>query len=155
MRLIIIFISILLVNTCYSQIKYNRLDSTYLFTYTQLNSVYTPLNTLKLKTENLESQIGLYFDIVYEQTAKINKLEKRDSAFSKELEITNDMNEILKSKVNDLIEINQAKDQIIMIKENDFKILTKETKKQKFWKNFYKYGYPVIGAAIGVLIITK
>lgn len=129
-----------------SQITLNSQDSSF-------NVSYQEAVRIKNKVENLKSQVNILIQIGGSQDLIIKKLRLRDSLHYLEIEQYEKMDSIMREK-NHLSNsiINNYK--ILLIStENQLRAEEKEVRKQKTWKNIYKYGYPVLIVVGGIFLL--
>lgn len=128
---------------------YNSNDSTFTFSFSQSLEIIK----IKKKKNILEHEIKILSDIGYQQERVIEKLNYKDSLSRIEIEQYENMNNILNEKLNNTASIidNYSKH------TNELKIALRVTEKalrrEKLWKNIYKFGLPAIG--ITALIFLK
>ena len=116
---------------------------------------YNKALSIQHKTENLKDQIKKLLEIKIKQDYIVKDLIKKDSLNYKEIEKYNIMDSIMREKnylSNDII--NNYK--ILLLSSNDSLIAEEKAKRrEKMWKNIYKYGYPtlIIASAIKIFIL--
>lgn len=116
---------------------------------------YNKALSIQHKTENLKDQIKKLLEIKIKQDYIVKDLIKKDSLNYKEIEKYNTMDSIMREKnylSNDII--NNYK--ILLLSSNDSLIAEEKAKRrEKMWKNIYKYSYPtlIIAAAIKIFIL--
>ncbi len=151
----LIYILLLLTSTAFGQISYNPIDTTFTFTYAHLQSIKNSIESCKVQRSALEREIVLLEDIRTTQDIKIKKLIVRDSLYQKELELYKEMDRVMMDKAYKANEIIKNQGYIIISTENQLKIETKKAKREKFWKNVYKFSYPAAILITGFIILAK
>lgn len=145
----------------YSQdIIYNKSDSTVIFKYHAISKIQDTI--VNLQNENsyiqdsivkLETEILLLSEMRDEQTAKIIKLEKRDTIYNLEIAKYKAKDQLMHEK---LFKANDVIDNYKVLLYSTEDLLRAESKKAKsatIWKNVYKYVYPAIAIVAGILIL--
>lgn len=116
---------------------------------------YDKALSIQHRTENLKDQIKKLLEIKVKQDRIVKDLIKKDSLNYKEIEKYDTMDSIMREKnylSNDII--NNYK--ILLLSSNDSLIAEEKAKRrEKMWKNIYKYGYPtlIIAATIKIFIL--
>jgi len=116
---------------------------------------YNKALSIQHRTENLKDQIKKLLEIKIKQDYIVKDLIKKDSFNYKEIEKYNTMDSIMREKnylSNDII--NNYK--ILLLSSNDSLLAEEKAKRrEKNWKNVYKYGYPalIVTAAIKIFIL--
>lgn len=143
---VLIFFFIILSNG-YSQILYpvyNPQDSTFTFSFIQ------SLEIAKTKKERslLEKEVKLLNDLGGQHERVIKKMIYKDSLSQVEIKHYESMNNILRTRVeNSEIIVTNYQRSLDELKEEYDK--TKfQLRREKFWKNMYKFGTPAIGALL-------
>ena len=155
MRKVLILFILFLSTLSFGQVIYNPVDTTYTFTYRHLQSIKNNIESLKSARTKLEKEIEVLENLTNVQSLKIQKLETRDSLFSREIEQYKEMDGILRemsARANTIMDNYKI---LLLTTENQLSIETKKAKKERLWKQIYKYGYPtliVAGIVTGVLI---
>ena len=155
MRKVLILFILFLSTLSFGQVIYNPVDTTYTFTYRHLQSIKNNIENLKSARAKLEKEIEVLENLTNVQSLKIQKLETRDSLFSREIEQYKEMDGILRemsARANTIMDNYKI---LLLTTENQLSIETKKAKKERLWKQIYKYGYPtliVAGIVTGVLI---
>ena len=155
MRKVLILFILFLSTLSFSQVIYNPVDTTYTFTYAHLQYIKNNIENLKSARVKLEKEIRVLENLTNVQALKIQKLETRDSLYSREIEQYKEMDSILREisvRANTIMDNYKM---LLLTTENQLSIETKKAKKERMWKQIYKYGYPtliVAGIVTGVLI---
>ena len=152
----IITITILLISiSLYSQVTYNKQDSTYNIHYKDLLNIQKKIVGCKDERNMLEREISLLENITDQQNSKIDKLLLRDSLYKREIQLYSEMDETLREKLNRSSDIINNYKSLVLITEEELKLETKERKKANFWKNVHKYSNIVLGSGLLVLYLVK
>ena len=152
----IITITILLISiSLYSQVTYNKQDSTYNIHYKDLLNIQKKIVGCKDERNMLEREISLLENITDQQNSKIDKLLLRDSLYKREIQLYSEMDETLREKLNRSSDIINNYKSLVLITEEELKLETKERKKATFWKNVHKYSNIVLGSGLLVLYLIK
>ena len=119
---------------------YNPIDSTFTFSFPQ------SLDIAKTKKEkrNLEKEVKVLSNLGGQHERIIEKLNYKDSLSQIEIEACDRANQMLSHKIdNSVVIINnyRLKSEALELQLEEEK---KETKKQKYWKNFYMVTAPVV-----------
>jgi hypothetical protein len=152
MKQLLLILLFILPFTINSQI-YNSTDTTWTVTYNQVLKIRESIESCKNNREVLEKEIDLLELSGQTKDLTIKKLLIRDSLYSIELSKYKEMDDIMRNKVflsNDIINNYKV---LLMSTEDSLKIETKAKRKEKIWKNIYKYGYAVGGVLVGILIL--
>lgn len=143
---VLIFFFIILSNG-YSQILYpvyNPQDSTFTFSFIQ------SLEIAKTKKERslLEKEVKLLNDLGGQHERVIKKMMYKDSLSQLEIKHYESMNTILKTRVeNSEIIVTNYQRSLDELKE-EYDKTKSQLRREKFWKNMYKFGTPAIGALL-------
>lgn len=123
---------------------YNPSDSTFTFSFSQ------SVDIAKTKKEKvlLEKEVKILNDLGGQHERVIKKMIYKDSLSQLEITHYETMNQILKTRVgNSEIIINNYQKSL-----DDLKVEWEKTKselrREKFWKNMYKFGTPAVGALL-------
>jgi len=146
MKQLLLIILFILPFSVTSQITLNSQDSSF-------NISYLEAVRIKDKVENLKAQVNILIQIGGSQDLIIKKLRLRDSLHYLEIEQYEKMDSIMREK-NHLSNsiINNYK--VLLISTEDLlRKKEKEADKQRFWKNIYRIGYPVLIVVGGILIL--
>lgn len=146
MKQILILLLFFLPFTINSQITLNKQDSSF-------NISYLEVLKIKDKVENLKLQVNILIQIGGNQDLIIKKLRLRDSLHYLEIAQYNKMDSIMREKnylSNSIINNYRA---LLLSTEDALKAEEKAKRKERFWKNFYKYSYIVVGGVAGFLIL--
>lgn len=138
--------------TINSQI-YNSRDTTWTVTYNQVLKIRESIESCKNNREVLEKEIDILELSGQTKDLAIKKLQVRDSLYTMELGKYKEMDDIMREKVflsNDIINNYKV---LLFTAEDQIRAENKKRKKAEIWKNIYKYGYPIIAAVAGVLIL--
>lgn len=148
-----VLIFLLLTFNLSAQVIYNPIDTTFTFTYAHLQSIKNSIESCKVQRSALEREIVILEDIKTAQDQKIKKLVVRDSLYQKELELYKEMDKVMMEKAYRANEIIKNQGYIIISTEDQLKIETKKAKREKLWKNLYKWGYPATAIIVGIIIL--
>lgn len=152
MRWIIIF---LLFNfNSLAQFQYNN-DSTFTVGVTELNTIRIKIEENKRQREQLEYEIDLLEDIRIAQKTKIEKLEFRDSLYKEEVFLYQSLEATLKEKLDKSNAIMNNYKMILLSKDEQLAYKERQRKKENFWKNVYKWGYPALTGAILISLFAN
>jgi D-ribose pyranose/furanose isomerase RbsD len=147
--------SLLISTSLYSQISYNKQDSTYIIQYRDLLNIQKKIIGCKDERNMLEREISLLEDITDQQNNKIDKLLLRDSLYRKEIQLYSEMDETLREKLNRSSDIINNYKSLVLITEEELKLEVKQRKKATFWKNVHKYSNVVLGSGLLILYLVK
>lgn len=128
---------------------YNPMDSSFTFSYKQS----VDLAKYKEERNKLQLQINKLHEMGGQTTQIINKLQLRDTLLKLELEKYEEMDRILRDKVilsNDIVNNYKI---LLLSSQEELRASKKREKIEKFWKNFYKYSYPIAGGIAAILIL--
>ncbi len=148
--IILIFLPLILM----AQIYY-PIDSTYLFKYKELKKVQDKIENYNLYNNNLRLEIKLLDSLDKEKTEKILKLEIRDSLYRTQVMLYRESDLILREKITKNLEIINNYRLLLSNTEEQIRLEQNARKKETLWKNIYKYGYPVAGLIVAILILKK
>ena len=107
---------------------------------------------IKHKIENQKKQIDILIRIGGNQDLIIKKLQYRDSLHSLEIREYQKMDSILREKVNNFDRITSNYRATLLSTEERLQITESERKEEKYWKDVYKYGYPILGIVAAVVL---
>jgi hypothetical protein len=110
---------------------------------------------IKHKIENQKKQIDILIRIGGNQDLIIKKLQYRDSLHSLEIREYQKMDSILREKVNNFDRITSNYRATLLSTEERLQITESERKEEKYWKDVYKYGYPILGIVAAVVLLTR
>ena len=147
LSLVILFI-VLSFSPSYSQMTYVEADSAFMISFKAAEKI-------KHKIENQKKQIDILIRIGGNQDLIIKKLQFRDSLHSLEIREYQKMDSILREKVNNFDRITSNYRATLLSTEERLQITESERKEEKYWKDVYKYGYPILGAVIGIILLTR
>lgn len=136
-----------------AQVIYNPVDTTYTFSYAHLQSIKNDIEELKTQRSYLEREILFLEGIKDTQGLKIRKLEVRDSLYNQEIQLYKDMDFVMRDKMDRANDIMNNYRILLITTEEQLKIETKNAKREKLWKQIYKYCYPAAVIIGGVLIL--
>lgn len=146
LNFILIFFFFILCNG-YSQILYpiyNPQDSTFTFSFIQ------SLEIAKTKKERslLEKEVKLLNDLGGQHERVIKKMIYKDSLSQVEIKHYESMNNILRTRVeNSEIIVTNYQRSLDELKE-EYDKTKAQLRREKFWKNMYKFGTPAVGALL-------
>lgn len=110
---------------------------------------------IKHKIENQKKQIDILIRIGGNQDLIIKKLQYRDSLHSLEIREYQKMDSILREKVNNFDRITSNYRATLLSTEERLQITESQRKEEKYWKDVYKYGYPILGIVAAVVLLTR
>jgi hypothetical protein len=110
---------------------------------------------IKHKIENQKKQIDILIRIGGNQDLIIKKLQFRDSLHSLEIREYQKMDSILREKVNNFDRITSNYRATLLSTEERLQITEANRKEEKYWKDVYKYGYPILGIVAAVVLLTR
>ncbi len=148
MRLLSFILFITLSFTAQSQMTYVEKDSAFMVSFKTAEKI-------KHKIENQKKQIDILIRIGGNQDLIIKKLQFRDSLHSLEIKEYQKMDSILREKVNNFDRITSNYRATLLSTEERLQITESERKEEKYWKDVYKYGYPILGIVAAVVLLTR
>jgi len=110
---------------------------------------------IKHRIENQKKQIDILIRIGGNQDLIIKKLQFRDSLHSLEIREYQKMDSILREKVNNFDRITSNYRATLLSTEERLQITESQRKEEKYWKDVYKYGYPILGIVAAVVLLTR
>ena len=146
--LLFIFLFSFLSFTANSQMTYVEKDSAFMVSFKTAEKI-------KHKIENQKKQIDILIRIGGNQDLIIKKLQYRDSLHSLEIREYQKMDSILREKVNNFDRITSNYRATLLSTEERLQITESERKEEKYWKDVYKYGYPILGIVAAVVLLTR
>ncbi len=138
-----------------AQVIYNPIDTTYTFTYAHLQSIKNNIESCKAQRGALEREIIILEDIRATQDQKIKKLVIRDSLYQKELGLYKEMDYIMRDKLYRANDIMNNYKILLVGTEDQLRIESKKARKERMWKQIYKWSYPAAALIVTGIIITK
>lgn len=153
MRKVLIFIFLFISLNLGAQFIYNPQDTTFTVGVTELNKIYIEIQSNRNKIEALDKELRLTDEILFYQTEKIQKLELKDSLANRELELYKDLEVELFKKIERFEEITRNYNLLILTKDTELGQAKKALRREKFWKEVYKWGLPVLGGITAYLIL--
>lgn len=148
MKYIIILLLFFLPLIGNSQITLNKEDSTFTMSYIAAKN-------LGSKIESLKSQVNILIQIGGSQDLIIKKLRLKDSLHYLEIVQFEKMDSIMREKNHLSNSIINNYKILLLSTEDQLRAEEKAKRREKIWKNVYKYGYPILIVTAGILIITK
>lgn len=136
-----------------AQVVYNPVDTTFTFSYAHLQSIKNNIEDLKMQRGYLEREILFLEGIKDTQNLKIKKLEVRDSLYKQEIQLYKDMDFVMREKMDRANDIMSNYRIMLITAEDQLKIETKKARREKMWKNVYRYGYPAAALVLGIIIL--
>ena len=152
MKLIYILLLSLLSITSYSQ-EYNKVDTTWTLTYNDVTKLRDTIEIINKSIINLKEEIKLLDSLSTEREDKIKDLDLKMNLLESAIERYEELTEIYRDKLitsNSII--NSYKLELVFSKDR-LEAEKKNTTKEKFWKNIYKFSYPIIIITAGILIL--
>lgn len=137
-----IILLLLISNSIVAQL-YNSIDSTYKFTYKEALKIKDTIETYKYNSVYLTKEVILLNELSEQSNLLVSKLKSRDSLYSIEIEKSKEMDILMREKIiksNDIL--NNYKTEL-RIANDLLQEQIKYTKKEKLWKNIYKYVFPI------------
>ena len=148
MRLLSFILFITLFFSAQAQMSYVDKDSAFMVSFKTAEKI-------KHKIENQKKQIDILIRIGGNQDLIIKKLQYRDSLHSLEIREYQKMDSILREKVNNFDRITSNYRATLLSTEERLQITESERKEEKYWKDVYKYGYPILGIVAAVVLLTR
>jgi len=148
MRLLSFILFITLSFSAQAQMTYVEKDSAFMVSFKTAEKI-------KHKIENQKKQIDILIRIGGNQDLIIKKLQYRDSLHSLEIREYQKMDSILREKVNNFDRITSNYRATLLSTEERLQITESERKEEKYWKDVYKYGYPILGIVAAVVLLTR
>lgn len=146
-KLIILFI-ILSLSNLFSQMTYIEADSAFMISFKAAEKI-------KYKIENQKKQIDILIRIGGNQDLIIKKLQLRDSLHALEIIEYQKMDSILREKINNFDRVTSNYRTLLLSTEEKLRFTEAEKDNQKYWKDVYKYGYPILGAVAAIILLTR
>lgn len=132
--------------------RYNQ-DTTWVLNYIQLNKLRVEIETSKQQRQILTKELELMYEKSGEQSKIVKKLQVRDSLYTLELEKAAEIETIFREKLGLYNTIVGNYKILLFGTEEQLKAAEKKRRREKLWKNIYRYSYPAVGAVvIGILI---
>jgi hypothetical protein len=110
---------------------------------------------IKYKIENQKKQIDILIRIGGNQDLIIKKLQLRDSLHALEIIEYQKMDSILREKIHNFDKVTSNYRTLLLSTEEKLKFTEAEKDNQKYWKDVYKYGYPILGVVAAIILITR
>lgn len=148
MRLLSFILFITLSFSAQAQMTYVEKDSAFMVSFKTAEKI-------KHKIENQKKQIDILIRIGGNQDLIIKKLQFRDSLHSLEIREYQKMDSILREKVNNFDRITSNYRATLLSTEERLQITESQRKEEKYWKDVYKYGYPILGIVAAVVLLTR
>lgn len=148
MRLLSFILFITLFFSAQAQMSYVEKDSAFMVSFRTAEKI-------KHKIENQKKQIDILIRIGGNQDLIIKKLQYRDSLHSLEIREYQKMDSILREKVNNFDRITSNYRATLLSTEERLQITESQRKEEKYWKDVYKYGYPILGVLAAVVLLTR
>lgn len=146
-KLVILFITLSFA-PAYSQMKYVEADSAFMISFKAAEKI-------KYKIENQKKQIDILIRIGGNQDLIIKKLQLRDSLHALEIIEYQKMDSILREKIHNFDKVTSNYRTLLLSTEEKLKFTEAEKDNEKYWKDVYKYGYPILGAVAAILLLTR
>jgi hypothetical protein len=146
-KLVVLFITLSFA-PAYSQMTYMEADSAFMISFKAAEKI-------KYKIENQKKQIDILIRIGGNQDLIIKKLQLRDSLHALELIEYQKMDSILREKINNYDKVTSNYRTLLISTEEKLRFTEAEKKNETYWKDVYKYGYPILGAVIGIILLTR
>jgi hypothetical protein len=110
---------------------------------------------IKYKIENQKKQIDILIRIGGNQDLIIKKLQLRDSLHALEIIEYQKMDSILREKINNYDRVTSNYRTLLVSTEEKLRFTEAEKDNQRYWKDVYKYGYPILGAVAAIILLTR
>jgi len=147
LSLVILFI-VLSFSPSYSQMTYMEADSAFMISFKAAEKI-------KYKIENQKKQIDILIRIGGNQDLIIKKLQLRDSLHALEIIEYQKMDSILREKINNYDRVTSNYRTLLVSTEEKLRFTEAEKDNQRYWKDVYKYGYPILGAVAAIILLTR
>ena len=148
MRLLSFILFITLSFSAQAQMSYIEKDSAFMVSFRTAEKI-------KHKIENQKKQIDILIRIGGNQDLIIKKLQFRDSLHSLEIREYQKMDSILREKIGNFDRITSNYRATLLSTEERLQITEANRKEEKYWKDVYKYGYPILGVVAAVVLLTR
>ena len=148
MRLLSLILFITLSFSAQAQMTYVEKDSAFMVSFKTAEKI-------KHKIENQKKQIDILIRIGGNQDLIIKKLQYRDSLHSLEIREYQKMDSILREKIGNFDRITSNYRATLLSTEERLQITESQRKEEKYWKDVYKYGYPILGVLAAVVLLTR
>ena len=157
MNKILTILFLFLSTTVFSQkdLYYNHWDTTWTLQYHHMLSIREKIETLKQEKVILEKEINLLESAGATKDLVIKKLQVRDSLATIELEHYATMDSLLREKLDRYNTITNNYDMLLFSTQEQLNAEAKKARREKLWKNIYRYSYPALGIIIGGILISK
>jgi hypothetical protein len=135
--------------------QYSAADTTWTFNYKQMSKIHKEIEVCKNTRYLLQDEIEL---LIKQDMAKgliIEKLILRDSLYQKELEKAAQIEALYREKVIIANEIMNNYKILLLTSEEQIAIEAKKAKKERLWKNIYRYSYMAAGGIVAGILIFK
>ncbi len=146
-KLVMLFIALSFA-PAYSQMTYVEADSAFMISFKAAEKI-------KYKIENQKKQIDILIRIGGNQDLIIKKLQLRDSLHALELIEYQKMDSILREKINNYDRVTLNYRTLLLSTEEKLRFTEAEKDNQRYWKDVYKYGYPILGAVAAIILLTR
>ena len=148
MRILSFILFITLSFSAQAQMSYVEKDSAFMVSFKTAEKI-------KHKIENQKKQIDILIRIGGNQDLIIKKLQYRDSLHSLEIREYQKMDSILREKIGNFDRITSNYRTTLLSTEERLQITESQRKEEKYWKDVYKYGYPILGIVAAVVLLTR
>ncbi len=118
-------------------------------------SIREKIETLKQEKVILEKEINLLESAGATKDLVIKKLQVRDSLATIELEHYATMDSLLREKLDRYNTITNNYDMLLFSTQEQLNAEAKKARREKLWKNIYRYSYPALGIVVIGFILAK
>lgn len=118
-------------------------------------AIRNKIETLKVEKSDLEEEVRLLEASGAEKDLVIKKLQLRDSISQLEIKEYNTMDSILKEKIKRYDQITTNYNLLLLSTQEQLNAEVKKARREKFYKNLFKFGYPALGIIVGGILILK
>lgn len=153
--ILFLFVSTNLFSQNSGEIYYNKLDTTWTFEYYHMLAIREKIEILKYKQNYLKKEIHLLNESGAAKNLVIRKLQVRDSLSQLEITHYQTMDSILREKLDRYDQITDNYNVLLLSTQEQLKAEEKKARREKIWKNIYKYSYVVGSGIIAAIIIFK
>lgn len=153
LTILLLFLSTTVFSQKVENIHYNKVDTTWTFQYHPLLLVRAEIEILEARKEQLKKEITKLEEIGSAKDVVIKKLQLRDSLSYIELQHYETMDSLLREKLDRYNTITNNYNALLLSTQDQLNAEAKKARRERIWKNVYKYGYPVAIAVVGFLII--
>ena len=150
---VLIFLLLFFTNLLNAQ--YNKIDTTWTYNYRQVLNIRSEIEKCKETRFLLQDEIETLIEKDTEKSIIIAKLTLKDSLYQQELDKALQIESIYKDKLLKSNEIMNNYKIMLLTTEDQLSLEARKARKEKLWKNIYKYSYPTIAIGIGTYLLLK